>query len=212
MTLRGDITLDSVSTVCEYYITVSMKRDVRNEIQNAQRQMRTVANTDRGRTTQVASFQKGEMSEMSGSRTQGEPTSVFKEFCGDLESIRSLGVTNQELEALSRASLLGTLTCKEDLLFILRHLREKVHPTKMEVSIADSHKMTEDLRQAALTKLHERDGLIAKRNNSALGRIRLILRQAHSVVARRFDKPYRLARRYFNATIAPPYLRGRENP
>jgi hypothetical protein len=189
-----------------------MKKGVRNEIQNAQRQMRTVANTDRGRTTQVASFREDEMSEMSESQTQDEPTSVFKEFCGDLETIRSLGVTNQELEALSRASLLGTLTCKEDLLFILRHLREKVHPTKMAVSIADSHKMTEDLRQVALTKLYERDALIARRNNSALGRIRLILLQAHSLVSRRFDKPYRLARRYINATIAPPYLRGRENP
>ncbi len=149
---------------------------------------------------------------MSGSRTQCEPTSVFKEFCGDLESIRSLGVTNQELEALSRASLLGTLTCKEDLLFILRHLREKVHPTKTQVSIADSHKMTEDLRQAALTKLYERDALIARRNNSPLGRMRLILWQAYSVVAQRLDKPYRLARRYIDALIAPSYLRGRENP
>jgi hypothetical protein len=160
----------------------------------------------------VSSFREDEMSEMSGSRTQGEPASVFKEFCRDRESLRSLGVTTQELEALSRSSLLGTLTCKEDVLFMLRQLREKVRPTKMEASIADSHKMTEDLRQVALTKLYERDALIARRNNSALGRIRLILLQAHSLVSRRFDKPYRLARRYINATIAPPYLRGRENP
>ncbi|MGA9723323.1 MAG: hypothetical protein WBQ86_12775 [Candidatus Binatus sp.] len=160
----------------------------------------------------MASFREDEKSEVSGSLTQGEPTGVFGEFCRDLESIRSLGVTNQELEALSRASLLGTLTCKEDLLFILRHLREKVRPTKMEVSIADPHKMTEDLRQAALTKLYERDALIARRNNSAVGRIRLVLRRAHSVVARPFDKPYRLARRYIDALIAPPYLRGREIP
>ncbi len=189
-----------------------MKKGVRDEIQAAQRQMRTVANTNRGGTTQVASFREDEKSEVSGPRTQAQPASVFEEFCRDRESIRSLGVTTQELEALSRASLLGALTCKEDVLFILRHLREKVHPTKMEVSIADSHKMTEDLRHAALTKLNERDALIARRNNSAVGRIRLILRQAYSVVSRRFEKPYRLARRSIDATIAPTYLRGRENP
>jgi hypothetical protein len=185
---------------------------MQDEIQAVQRQMRTVANTDRGRTRQVASFREAEKSEVSGSRTQAQPTSVFKEFCRDRESIRSLGVTTEELEALSRSSLLGALTCKEDVLFILRHLREKVHPTKMEVSIADTHKMAEGLRHAALTKLNERDALIARRNNSAVGRIRLIIRQAHSVVSQRFDKPYRLARRYIAATIAPPYIRGRENP
>lgn len=160
----------------------------------------------------MTSFREDEMSEIPESRTEGEPSSVFKEFCRDRESIRNLSVTKQELEALSRASLLGTLTCKEDLLFMLRQLREKVHPTKMEVSIADPLKMTEDLRQAALTKLYERDALIARRNNSALGRMRLILWQAYSVVAQRLDKPYGLARRYIDALIAPPYLRGRENP
>lgn len=160
----------------------------------------------------MALFREDETSEASGSQSQDQPTSVFGEFCRDLESIRRLGVTNQELEALSRSSLLGTLTCKEDVLFMLRQLREKVRPTMTDASIADTHKMTEDLRQAALTKLYERDALIARRNNSAVGRIRLILWQAHSVIFRRFDKPYRLARRYIAAIIAPPYLRGRENP
>jgi hypothetical protein len=39
-----------------------------------------------------------------------------------------LSITPQELEALSKCALLGTLTCKEDMLFILRQIREARRP------------------------------------------------------------------------------------
>jgi hypothetical protein len=123
----------------------------------------------------MASFFGGEKEVVLEARMHGEPSqdTVFREFCRDQDTIRSLGVTEQELEALSRASLLGALTCKEDLLFILQQVRQKLTPASPPTgSGTDAHKLTEDLRQAALSKLQERDALIAKRNSSVWGRIR----------------------------------------
>ena len=115
-------------------------------------------------------------------RTEAQPaqSAVFKEFCQDRATIRSLGVTPQELEALSRASLLGTMSCKDDVLFMLQQIREKAapeSPEKVEVSMRDTHKMTERLRRAALTNMKKRDAREAIRNNPVMRRLRKILGQ-----------------------------------
>ena len=124
----------------------------------------------------MASFLSGEKEVVLESRMQGQPSqdTVFREFCRDEATIRSLKVTEQELEALSRASLLGALTCKEDIMFILQQVRQKLNPTAPTGLGTDAHKLTETLRQSALSKLQERDALIAKRNNSIWGRIRSV--------------------------------------
>ena len=49
----------------------------------------------------------------------------FEEFCRDRESVEALGVTAYELMALSRASLLGELASKDDVLFMLNQIRGK---------------------------------------------------------------------------------------
>jgi hypothetical protein len=46
----------------------------------------------------------------------------------DHELIERLRITPEELEALSKCALFGTLTCKEDMLFILRQIREAGDP------------------------------------------------------------------------------------
>jgi hypothetical protein len=124
----------------------------------------------------MASFLGGEKEVILESRMQGQPSqdSVFREFCRDEATIRSLKVTEQELEALSRASLLGALTCKEDIMFILQQVRQKLNPGSPTGLGTDAHKLTEDLRQAALSKLQERDAYLARRNGSVWGRIRSI--------------------------------------
>ena len=125
----------------------------------------------------MASFFGGEKEVVLESRMQGQPSqdTVYREFCRDQDTIRTMGVTEQELEALSRASLLGALTCKEDLLFILQQIREKLKPaTPPTAAATEAHKRTEDLRQAALNKLQERDAFIAKCNNSIWGKIRSV--------------------------------------
>ncbi|HKN13955.1 MAG TPA: hypothetical protein VJX68_12250 [Candidatus Binatus sp.] len=53
---------------------------------------------------------------------------ILDEIRNDRELIARLRVTPQELEALSKCALLGTLTCKQDMLFILRQIREATSP------------------------------------------------------------------------------------
>src|SRR5258708_2781900 len=48
---------------------------------------------------------------------------IWDQFRNDHELLERLRVTSQELEALADCVLLGTLTCKQDMLFILRQIR-----------------------------------------------------------------------------------------
>jgi len=54
--------------------------------------------------------------------------SILDQIRDDHELVARLSITPQELEALSKCALLGTLTCKEDMLFILRQIREASRP------------------------------------------------------------------------------------
>ena len=56
--------------------------------------------------------------------TPREERAILDEIRNDHELIARLRITPQELEALSKCALLGTLTCKQDMLFILRQIRE----------------------------------------------------------------------------------------
>jgi hypothetical protein len=113
---------------------------------------------------------------------------VFEEFCSDLENLESLGATPQELEALSRASLLGILNSKEDVAFILRQIRESMKrtaspespppPGSIQISVnqvdaptRDFGKLTETIRSAALVKLDELDLKALRRSKSVIGRL-----------------------------------------
>jgi hypothetical protein len=58
-----------------------------------------------------------------------EERAILDEIRNDRELIHRLSITPQELEALSKCALLGTLTCKQDMLFILRQIREATSPT-----------------------------------------------------------------------------------
>jgi hypothetical protein len=49
---------------------------------------------------------------------------ILDEIRKDHDLIERLKITPRELEALSKCVLLGTLTCKQDMLFILRQIRE----------------------------------------------------------------------------------------
>ena len=58
-----------------------------------------------------------------------EERAILDEIRNDRDLISRLSITPQELEALSKCALLGTLTCKQDMLFILRQIREATnHP------------------------------------------------------------------------------------
>jgi hypothetical protein len=57
-----------------------------------------------------------------------EEREILDQIRDDHDLIERLRITPEELEALSKCSLFGTLTCKEDLLFILRQIREAGGP------------------------------------------------------------------------------------
>jgi hypothetical protein len=58
-----------------------------------------------------------------------EELAILDEIRNDRELIHRLSITPSELEALSKCALLGTLTSKQDMLFILRQIREATSPT-----------------------------------------------------------------------------------
>jgi hypothetical protein len=53
-----------------------------------------------------------------------EKRDIWDQFRHDHELIERLRITPTEMDSLAKCSLLGTLTCKQDLLFILRQIRE----------------------------------------------------------------------------------------
>jgi len=95
---------------------------------------------------------------------------IFEEFRNDHELIERLQVTPKELQALSSSALLGSLTGKADLLFILHQIRlgsEAEHakpsalnsrPTpgqRVEESPRNLKEMTEHIRREAMARLAE---------------------------------------------------------
>ena len=137
----------------------------------------------------MPAFDDVKKSETSDCQTEGlTRDKIFEEFSADRETIAALGVTDVELRELSRASLLGTLTCKDDLLFLLRQIRsamdpaapasapfESIHIPGMQIDepTRDFGKITETIRSAALAKLDESDLKAARRRRSAIGRLEL---------------------------------------
>ncbi|HLX06002.1 MAG TPA: hypothetical protein VKR28_10730 [Candidatus Binatus sp.] len=140
---------------------------------------------------------------------QAAKGSVFEEFCADAESIESLGVTAQELQALSRASLLGILESKEDVTFVLRQIRESMKreaqgsPLGSDVIVGvgvdaptrDFGKITETIRSAALAKLDELDLKAARRRKSVAGRIELAVGVVMTMLSRVQSLLVQMARR-----------------
>jgi hypothetical protein len=53
-----------------------------------------------------------------------EKRDIWDQFRHDHELIERLRITPHELDSLGKCALLGTLSCKQDLLFILRQIRE----------------------------------------------------------------------------------------
>jgi len=65
-----------------------------------------------------------------------EEQQIFDEISSDRELIDRLKISDGELEALSKCVLLGTLTCKQDMLFILRVIRDANTPASERAPLA----------------------------------------------------------------------------
>jgi hypothetical protein len=73
-----------------------------------------------------------------------EELAILNEIRSDRDLIARLQITPQELEALSKCALLGTLTCKQDMLFILRQIREATSPAPDQIAIFPQPLQVED--------------------------------------------------------------------
>ena len=137
----------------------------------------------------MAASQPSRKSQFSGGSSDGElaENPIFAEFCRDRESIAALKVTEKELQALSRASLLGTLTSTDDIKFVLRQLRKSwiVGEGVVQPPVSESCGVTETIRRAAFAKLTEMDSLHARRSRRISYRMRMVLgRLTQPLVAR----------------------------
>jgi hypothetical protein len=70
----------------------------------------------------IPAFESAGGSEAPGFEAQSSEDGVIQGFCRVHGVVERLRVTPQELQALADASLLGSLTCKEDVLFMLRQI------------------------------------------------------------------------------------------
>jgi len=95
---------------------------------------------------------------------------IIEEFSRDHDVLQRLRVSSQELHALSRVSMLGTLSSKQDLLFMLRQIREAEEPSEVEVTTpeptieenvetsgADIGELAANIRREAHARLVELD-------------------------------------------------------
>jgi hypothetical protein len=57
-----------------------------------------------------------------------EEREILEQIRNDHELLSRLKITPEELDALAKCALWGTLTCKQDMLFILRQIREATSP------------------------------------------------------------------------------------
>jgi hypothetical protein len=83
----------------------------------------TVSELGESEPEQIPALEGADSSESSGFDAQSSEDGVIQGFCRAHGVVERLRVTPQELQALADASLLGSLTCKEDVLFMLRQIR-----------------------------------------------------------------------------------------
>jgi hypothetical protein len=139
-----------------------------------------VSDFDGGNPPQAAIIESFENLESSDFQIEAQSTDcgVIEGFCRDHGIIERLRVTAQELQALSEISLLGSLTCTQDALFVLRQLRGALKPAGLpatvrpeslqapyDIGLYDSW-IAELVRRESLARLNEFDssGDIDRRN------------------------------------------------
>jgi hypothetical protein len=85
---------------------------------------------------QIPEFEGAENSEPPGFEVQSGEYGIIQGFCRIHGIVERLRVTPEELEALSNASLLGSLTCEHYVKFMLRQIREASKPAEPRATVA----------------------------------------------------------------------------
>ena len=83
-----------------------------------------VSDSDETNAEEISEVESVEDSETPGFEVKSGEHGIIQGFCRSHGIIERFRVTPQELRALSNASLLGSLTCEQDVKFMLRQIRE----------------------------------------------------------------------------------------
>jgi hypothetical protein len=121
--------------------------------------------------------------------TQPRQNEIIEEFSLDGEVLRRLQVTSQELHALSRVSMLGTLASKQDLLFMLRQIREATEqPAELEETVGPEPVNVQE--EKAATSAADMGEIAAKIRREAHARL-VELESTREVESRRREPVWR---------------------
>src|ERR1700730_13608343 len=95
-----------------------------------------VSDVDEPEPEQISELETAENSQTPGFEVQSGEYGIVQGFCSNHGIVERFRVTPEELKALSNASLLGSLTCEQDVKFVLRQIREASEPTEPQATVA----------------------------------------------------------------------------
>ena len=95
-----------------------------------------VSDGDEPEPEQIPELETAENSQTPGFEVQSGEYGIVQGFCRNHGVVERFRVTPEELKALSNASLLGSLTCEQDVKFMLRQIREASEPAEPQATVA----------------------------------------------------------------------------
>ncbi len=95
-----------------------------------------VSDVDAPEPEQIPELETAENSHTKRFEVQSGEYGIVQGFCRNHGVVERFRVTPEELKALSNASLLGSLTCEQDVKFMLRQIREASEPAEPQATVA----------------------------------------------------------------------------
>ena len=95
-----------------------------------------VSDVDEPQPEQIPELEIADNSQTQGFEVQSGEYGIVQGFCSNHGVVERFRLTPEELKALSNASLLGSLTCEQDVKFMLRQIREASEPAEPQATVA----------------------------------------------------------------------------
>jgi hypothetical protein len=95
-----------------------------------------LSDVDEPEPEQISELETAENSQTPRFEVQSGEYGIVRGFCRNHGVVERFRVTPEELKALSNASLLGSLTCEQDVKFMLRQIREASKPAEPQATVA----------------------------------------------------------------------------
>jgi hypothetical protein len=95
-----------------------------------------VSDVDEPEPEQISELETAENSQPPGFEVQSGDYGIVQGFCRNHGVVERFRLTPTELKAMSNASLFGSLTCEQDVKFMLRQIREASEPAEPQATVA----------------------------------------------------------------------------